>query len=251
MPPLESTETEYNVHLTGFGPFHHVPVNPSWEAVQQLDNTTVPQGSDSTGATRHSGSRDAPAAQRSIRFSSSLLPVKYAAVLSQIPTLHSSTHTTTTTSSGKSPDLIIHVGVGLEGRIRIESRARKWGYNQLDVEGHLAPLDDGENQRGFAGNEWIELQEGLETTINIDTVVEAAKRRGVQHIETSRDAGLYLCEFTYYASLACALKHNSVDPTPVLFVHVPPIGKPYSLDELTGALRVIAWAVVNEGGLSH
>ena len=141
--------------------------------------------------------------------------------------------------------MVIHVGVGLDGSIRLEQRARKWDYEKLDVEGQLGPFDEDENKRGFAGAEWMEMREELRTEVDGKTVVEKARRRGVQHVELSENAGksdstrrlatglllntgkgtvtgLYLCEFTYFASLASALKQNSGRPTPVQFIHVPP-----------------------------
>ncbi|GAA5889586.1 hypothetical protein JCM16303_006972 [Sporobolomyces ruberrimus] len=246
MAPVEpsrgSRGSEFHVHITGFGPFHKVPVNPSWEAVQRLHNTTLtkaPRPLDLTDTTPDSS----PSSFRPIRISSSLIPVRYSSVLSQIPQLH------TTGFEGSSPNLIIHVGVGLEGKIRLEQRARKWGYEKLDVDGQLGPLDELENKRGFKGEEWVEIEEELRTRIDGNRVVECAKRRGIEEIELSENAGLYLCEFTYYCSLGSALKQNSGRPTPVQFIHVPPISKPYSLEQLTSALEILVWSIVNEGGL--
>ncbi|GAA5848305.1 hypothetical protein JCM3766R1_004657 [Sporobolomyces carnicolor] len=228
MPPIDK-EAVCHVHLTGFGPFHNVPINPSWEAVQRLNGATLEAPVDDQSAT-----------PKTIRIKSHLVPVKYSAVLSQIPALHSAGG-----SDGRTPppDVLVHVGVGTEGKVRLEQRARKWGYDKLDVDGHLGPFDESENKRGFAGDEWIELDDELATTVDVARVVGDAKRRGLEHVETSHDAGLYLCEFTYYASLASAQKLNSGRPTLVQFVHVPPIGKPYSLDQLTEALKVLVLSI--------
>lgn len=35
-------------------------------------------------------------------------------------------------------------------------------------------------------------------------------------------AGLYLCEYSFYASLATAQLRKPDDPTPVQFIHIPP-----------------------------
>jgi pyroglutamyl-peptidase len=59
--------------------------------------------------------------------------------------------------------------------------------------------------------------------------------------------GLYLCEYTFFTSLASAQLANPASPTPVQFVHVPPIDEPYSLLQLTQAIRLMVWAIVNEG----
>ena len=208
-------------------------MNPSWEAVQKLHDTIL-----SSPSSSHSHDSN-PTSHKRIRLTSSLIPVKYSSVLSLVPALH------TTGIEGSKPDLIIHVGVGLDGSIRLEQRARKWGYEKLDVEGQLGPFDEDENKRGFAGGEWMEMREELRTDVDGKMVVEKAKRRGVEHVDISENAGtsdstcqfaiglrlstgeetvtgLYLCEFTYFASLASALKQNSGRPTPVQFIHVPP-----------------------------
>lgn len=47
----------------------------------------------------------------------------------------------------------------------------------------------------------------------------------------------YLCEFTYYKSL-------QINQYRTLFVHVPPLGKPYSAQEIaTGLLDIINCAL--------
>ena len=85
--------------------------------------------------------------------------------------------------------MIIHVGVGNEGAIRLEQRARKWGYEKLDVDGHLGPLDEVENKRGFRGEDWVECEEELTTRIKGEETVKSAKRRGLEYVELSEDAG--------------------------------------------------------------
>lgn len=48
----------------------------------------------------------------------------------------------------------------------------------------------------------------------------------------------YLCEFTFYKSL-------QMDPSRTIFVHVPPLGKPYSAEEISsGLLDVIQCALM-------
>ena len=42
-------------------------------------------------------------------------------------------------------------------------------------------------------------------------------------VSASEDAGLYLCEYTYYRSL-----HSG--QAPAVFIHIPPVGEPYSLE---------------------
>ncbi len=71
----------------------------------------------------------------------------------------------------------------------------------------------------------------------------------------SNDAGLQFCELVYYCSLAqeyCrgpASDHDEKrDGTKVLLVHVPPIGKPQTVAEMTFVLeeivKILCWGNV-------
>lgn len=53
----------------------------------------------------------------------------------------------------------------------------------------------------------------------------------------SSDPGLFLCEFIYYCSLACAQKEDH--SVKVLFMHVPPTGHPYQIEDMTRAVAGI------------
>jgi pyroglutamyl-peptidase len=70
------------------------------------------------------------------------------------------------------------------------------------------------------------------------------------------DAGYYLCDFIYYCSLAeaqRAVAPSSQSPnhvetpdrpqaTKVLFLHVPPVDKPLSTEEMRDAIkRIVVW----------
>ncbi|GAA5999472.1 uncharacterized protein JCM10292_004162 [Rhodotorula paludigena] len=234
MPPLESEDaaaTPLRVHLTGFGPFRHHAVNASWEAVRPLDGTAL------TALTPADGAKPPglPTA-RPVELSCSLIPVKYASALSLVPALH----------ARPQYDLVIHCGVSGGNRIHLERRARKFGYEQLDVDGQLAPAAS-DTRRGFPQPEWESCPEELVTNIDTARLCRVAQRRGIEHVAPSDDAGLYLCEFTYYTSLASARTQEPQSPTPVLFVHVPPADQPYSIEQLTAALRVIIWAATHPG----
>ena len=69
----------------------------------------------------------------------------------------------------------------------------------------------------------------------------------MQQIRPSTDAGLYLCEFINYCSLAEAQRVAAKDgagrrATPTLFLHCPPVGQPLSTEEVTGAVqKVVSW----------
>ena len=67
------------------------------------------------------------------------------------------------------------------------------------------------------------------------------------------DAGHFLCDFLFYASLAEAKRHatklekdktRSTPPkmTPVLFMHCPPVDQPLSTEKVTDAIqRIVLW----------
>lgn len=69
----------------------------------------------------------------------------------------------------------------------------------------------------------------------------------------SVNAGLYLCEFITYCSLAEALRtagyvegteevEDEAEYTPTLFIHCPPVGQPLSTEEVTDAIRkTVEW----------
>ncbi|BGP41331.1 hypothetical protein JCM10449v2_005308 [Rhodotorula kratochvilovae] len=214
--PLAPAERPFHVHLTGFGPFAHHTTNASWETVRPLNGTVLAAPPSFTSAENVTPSDDR--SSRPIHLTSSLLPVKYTSALSLVPALHQHLSTTDAPRS----DLIVHCGVsGQDRAIRLEQRARKWGYKNADVDGELAP-GAADGRRGFVGKRWRECPEELRTKIDVERVCEWAKRRGVERLSPSEDAGLYLCEFSFYTSLASAWLQDPVNPTPVVFVHVPP-----------------------------
>jgi pyroglutamyl-peptidase len=92
------------------------------------------------------------------------------------------------------------------------------------------------------------------TKVNIPELCNyVSTHTGIQPC-ASKDAGLYLCEFTYFTSLVTNLdgpgkrlerkgggpQHPTKDAPWVLFMHVPPIGKPYTLEQLQN----VTWVVV-------
>jgi len=191
--------------------------------------------------------------------------------------------------------------------MRIEARARRLGYELRDVDDALAPIIHPSHLgiqpfpstlphtpapplKPYAGiipkpigvMQFINsaprgIGEGYEgcpyeiwnITVNVKNLVEAVRQQGVQHVGYSTDAGLYLCEFLYYASLAQAYRRDVVCNAPrthegkvpthptfstgspkVLFVHVPPVGEPQSLEEMTFAIekiiKLVCWGGVED-----
>ncbi|XP_076267650.1 pyroglutamyl-peptidase 1 [Rhynchophorus ferrugineus] len=122
------------------------------------------------------------------------------------------------------PKLVIHVGVSsYTNQIQIETRAHRSGYQRNDVssvcpKNCTAGCDDGKEciETGLCPKT---ISKRLASLLNIETTI-------------SNNAGRYLCEFIYYTSL-------SIDEKRTLFVHVPPLDKPFTKEELAMALEII------------
>lgn len=127
------------------------------------------------------------------------------------------------------PTLMIHVGVSHKAKnITLESCASKHGYDRPDVQGKIP-----------TGKECcIGTEKQFKTNLAIEKLVDDLNTLNIGvDFCTSCDAGLYLCEFSYYTSL-CLNEQNS------LFVHVPDIGKPYLPKETAqGLCEIIRLAV--------
>ncbi|XP_046760668.1 pyroglutamyl-peptidase 1 isoform X3 [Gallus gallus] len=75
--------------------------------------------------------------------------------------------------------------------------------------------------------------ECIDSIIDMDLVCRRVSALGLDVTVTiSKDAGRYLCDFTYYTSLYQSCGRSA-------FVHVPPLGKPYSAEQLGRALQAI------------
>ncbi|XP_035744922.1 pyroglutamyl-peptidase 1 [Egretta garzetta] len=73
----------------------------------------------------------------------------------------------------------------------------------------------------------------IDSVIDMDAVCKRVSALGLDvMVTTSIDAGRYLCDFTYYASL-----HQSRGRS--AFIHVPPLGRPYTAEQLGRALQAI------------
>ncbi|KAK4050614.1 hypothetical protein OIV83_003340 [Microbotryomycetes sp. JL201] len=265
MAPLDPTASASHLATLSrepFRPFHTYKQNPSWLAVEPLGGTTIQQRPRplDTGGSATDGLDDVQCDNvnaRPIHITTELVPVTYKASSAATKRIHS--------ANSPKYDLVVHVGVGLSGAIKLERRARKLGYDKADVDNELAPRN-ALGQRGFVDSEFERFAQEIRTDVNVDKVVAWCKTHGgVTQIKDSDDAGLYLCEFTLFGSLARSrirAQHSgasdnsateSSQSTPVQFIHVPPLapGEPYDVKQLTAAIRLILWAMVNEGGLDR
>jgi pyroglutamyl-peptidase len=117
------------------------------------------------------------------------------------------------------PDLIIHCGVGQKDCIKIEQTAYKNGYKSLDI-CDKTPI--GECIPG-------DCDDVLVTSVDTKAICIGMNEKGWK-IKLSDDAGRYLCEYALGTSLSITKSGK------VIFIHLPPVGFPYSQEELDKAL---------------
>ncbi|KAN0059991.1 hypothetical protein ACQY0O_007964 [Thecaphora frezii] len=176
-------------------------------------------------------------------------------------------------------DVILHVGVGRQGGVECETLAHKLGYNLPDAAECLAPLVDTEQrgieatngaqrqgadgkaiaeslavkdgkERGF-GKGYEEFPEVQKTEVDVPGLMEWLKQQGIKDVQTSTNAGRYLCEFILYASLCEAQRragaaainppHKQGRKTDVMFIHVPPVGARLDTPTCSRLIQSIAW----------
>jgi len=191
--------------VTGFGPFPGVADNPSAWLVRRLRRAGF--------AAAHTGVTPAFA----------VFPTEWGA----LPRVHA------LTLSRTRPDLVVHFGVSACARaFHIEALARNHADGRADARGHqtsasmIAPR----------------APEVLETSLPVGKIVARLQGRGLP-ARASDDAGGYICNMTYFLTLALGLRGLS---TPVaLFVHIPPFeaGALTPGQLLAGARAVISQAI--------
>ncbi|XP_035410665.1 pyroglutamyl-peptidase 1-like protein isoform X2 [Cygnus atratus] len=82
--------------------------------------------------------------------------------------------------------------------------------------------------------------EKIESTINMKTLWKNISVEGIDII-FSRDAGRYICDYTYYASLYYGNGRAA-------FIHVPPLSKSVTADSLGKALQTIILEMLKQCG---
>ncbi|KAJ2769177.1 hypothetical protein IWQ57_003215, partial [Coemansia nantahalensis] len=176
--------------LTGFEPFGEPrpSTNRSWEAVRQLAGEAI---------AADGGAVVACHCHR--------LPVSYADVSAAVPRLHGSADWS----------IVIHCGAGRSGAVQLERLAHRAGYERAG-NGGAQDLPPGGRVPGYDG-----AGDELATDVDVGNVRSALEDRGWTAAQTSSDAGRYVCEYTYYSSLAEAAQYPQRGRTApaVLFVH--------------------------------
>ncbi|KAJ3788643.1 hypothetical protein GGU11DRAFT_691602 [Lentinula aff. detonsa] len=103
--------------------------------------------------------------------------------------------------------------------------------------------------RGF-GVGYEKFSDEIYTDIDVSRLVYDLRNSGIEQIYSSMDAGHYICDFTYYCSLAESKRNGKPYEkdrnTQVLFVHCPPVGQPLTTEDVTEAIRRIVFWVCSE-----
>ncbi|PWN34322.1 peptidase C15, pyroglutamyl peptidase I-like protein, partial [Meira miltonrushii] len=169
-------------------------------------------------------------------------------------------------------DHVIHIGVGYPDHVAIETGGHKRGYQLPDVkkekapiatdqsdtlrrEAKLTPAEEREREnmqikttnghhsdpiRGF-GQGYEQFPDEMFTENDVPALVEwLQKEKHHKHLKQSKDAGRFLCDYIFYASLCEAKKAGK--GTRVQFIHVPPLDTPYSIEELQSIVKdAVCW----------
>lgn len=140
------------------------------------------------------------------------IPVEYCSVQDLLPKLWETYN----------PHLVIHVGVsGIASELTLEQQAHNDGYDKGDVLGKCPDqnccVDGADNC--------------IASELDMQCVCHDINNSGIDvKAVVSLDPGRYLCDFSYYRSL-------HIDKSRVAFIHVPPLNKPYSQEQLAEGLR--------------
>jgi pyroglutamyl-peptidase len=166
------------VLITGFGPFPRAPFNPSGLVAKALAR------------------RRRPALAELVR-EAHVFATEYACIDRELPRLFA-----------HQPDIVLMFGLaGRTRELRIETRARN----------AMSPLlADAAKYRPQRGTIELGAPAARRGPAPFARLAAAVRRRAVQ-VRVSRDAGTYLCNYTYWRALGAATASRPL----VLFVHIP------------------------------
>ncbi|KAF9178393.1 hypothetical protein BGZ51_000155 [Haplosporangium sp. Z 767] len=250
-PVIMEKNQKVKVILTGFEPFGKHLVNPSWLSVQPLHNTTLDLP---TPAKQSLDPKHHKATQADLFCQE--LPVEYRKVPDLVPALHaqhsrkpSSTDETSENLDGQHyvKTYYIHVGVGRDGHTAIETQAHRTGYGSPD---NAQWCPESKDEPPVCKEAWSSDPDLLTTTVDTEALAMYLKTEKGWICQQSMDAGHYLCEYTFYLSMAerqrrIAAGEEGENERTCLFVHLPSVGNPYSLEELQQFIRDMVIGVVS------
>ncbi|KAG0049000.1 hypothetical protein BGZ83_006143 [Gryganskiella cystojenkinii] len=244
MAPIHRLTDKVKVVLTGFEPFGKHVTNPSWLAVKPLHNTTIELPSSTKVDPRHHQAVK-------VDIICQELPVEYRKVPDLVPALHIE-HGESTEGDDDQKEYAktyyIHVGVGRDGHTAIETQAHRTGYFAPD-NAEWSP--ESKEQPPVHKSVWATDPDVLTTTVDTAALADYLTAEKGWICRQSLDAGHYLCEYTFYLSMAerhrrITAGQETEDDRTCLFVHLPSVGNPYSLEELQRFTQDMVVAVVTK-----
>ncbi|XP_067411717.1 pyroglutamyl-peptidase 1-like protein isoform X2 [Emydura macquarii macquarii] len=130
------------------------------------------------------------------------------------------------------PLLTVHIGLASSSKaiIIFEQCGKNKGYKEMDVCGFCPE----------GGCCLLDGPERIESTINMKTLWKNISVEGID-VVFSRDAGRYICDYTYYTSLYYGNRRAA-------FIHVPPLSKLITADFLGRALQIIILEMLKQCG---
>uniref|UniRef100_A0A8C9DIC4 Pyroglutamyl-peptidase I like n=1 Tax=Prolemur simus TaxID=1328070 RepID=A0A8C9DIC4_PROSS len=188
------------VVVTGFGPFRQHLVNSSWEAVKELSQLGL--------------GNDVELELRTLQ-----LPVDYREARRRVARIWEELQ----------PQLTVHVGMDASAKaIFLEQCGKNRGYRDADV-------------RGFRPEGGVCLPDGPEVIASGVSMKAVCRGVAIGDLEVafSRDAGRYVCDYTYYLSLHHGNGHAAL-------IHVPPLSHRFPASLLGKALQVIIREMLEE-----
>jgi pyroglutamyl-peptidase len=194
------------VLVTGFGPFPGAPFNPTGPLAQRLARIRRP-------------------AFANVEITSHVFPTTYAAVDHDLPALIGATR----------PHVILLFGLAARTpHLRVETRARNTRSSFPDAEGFVS------SDRRIAANGVAE-QRGRAPFVRL---LRAARLERMP-ARLSRDAGRYLCNYSYWHALAAAGAPDG--PQRVVFIHVPKVRREGTPMRRLGKKRITAATLARTG----
>ncbi|XP_064474454.1 pyroglutamyl-peptidase 1-like isoform X2 [Ornithodoros turicata] len=159
-----------------------------------------------------------------VRIVTAELPVEYEVVSKTVPELWEK----------HKPVLAVHCGMNANAdALTLEKVANNGGYGSVDNVGACP-------QGGLCT---VECASDLLlcTRLDVDAVCKRLQEDKLDvPVKVSQDAGRFLCEFIYFTSLK--INQSTV------FVHVPPLDEPFSIQQLARALGAIIRALLEQLG---
>ncbi|EDW18185.1 pyroglutamyl-peptidase 1 isoform X2 [Drosophila mojavensis] len=206
---MSSTERK-RIVVTGFGPFvGHEEINASWEAVQLLPESISCNGVDYVLEQR-------------------MVPVEYGAVDQAVEEIWQS-----------QPELVVHVGVsGVAKCVHVEKLAYNHQFRRPDnagkfLENNTCSLPQHGKANVLRCGLDVDMIVKVVNTICKNCVAAADSDKPQNATIASKNVGSFLCGYIYLKSL-------DMDCNKCLFVHVPPIDKPFSTSQTADILyRII------------